>query len=82
MEKSEIIVYGTSWCGDCRRTLNFLDRNGIAHTWIDIDSDPAASNRVIEINAGKRIVPTILFPDGDIFVEPSDQDLAEKLGGS
>ena len=33
-----------------------------------------------EINNGLRVVPTIVFPDGDILVEPSNAKLAEKLG--
>lgn len=34
---------------------------------------------VEQINHGKRIIPTILFPDGSILVEPSNAQLAEKL---
>ena len=33
-----------------------------------------------KINEGKRIIPTILFPDGSILVEPSNAQLAQKLG--
>jgi hypothetical protein len=32
------------------------------------------------VNQGRRIVPTIIFPDGSILVEPSNAELAEKLG--
>jgi thioredoxin reductase (NADPH) len=35
---------------------------------------------VESINRGKRIIPTIIFPDGDILVEPTNAQLAEKLG--
>ena len=35
---------------------------------------------VEKVNQGKRIVPTIVFPDGDILVEPSNAQLAAKLG--
>ncbi|MEN6434231.1 MAG: glutaredoxin domain-containing protein [Anaerolineaceae bacterium] len=75
-----LIVYGTQWCGDCRRTHKFLDSNKIEYTWIDIETDMKAQNFVREINQGNCSVPTIIFPDGSILVEPNDQELAEKLG--
>src|SRR3990172_4926601 len=39
-----------------------------------------AERRVLELNQGKRIIPTIFFPDGSLLVEPSDADLARQLG--
>lgn len=76
----EIIVYGTSWCPDCRRSKNFLAENLIPYTWIDIEDDAEAMARVEELNNGNRSVPTILFPDGEVLVEPSNPALAKKLG--
>ena len=35
---------------------------------------------MLELNQGKRIIPTIFFPDGSLLVEPSDADLARQLG--
>ena len=32
------------------------------------------------MNQGKRSVPTIAFPDGSVLVEPSNAELAKKLG--
>lgn len=77
---STIIVYGATWCPDCRRSKQFLAENRIQYTWIDIEQDPAALARVEEINQGKRIIPTIVFPDGDVLVEPGNEELAAKLG--
>jgi thioredoxin reductase (NADPH) len=34
---------------------------------------------VERVNQGKRIIPTIVFPDGSRLVEPSNAELAEKL---
>ncbi|GAP20593.1 glutaredoxin domain-containing protein [Leptolinea tardivitalis] len=77
----EIIkLYGTSWCGGTRRARRIFDDNKIAYQWIDIDLDKEARSIVEQINHGNRSVPTIVFPDGSILVEPSDGQLAEKLG--
>ena len=75
-----IQVYGTEWCGDCRRSKLFLTQKQIAYEWIDIDKDAQAKALVLEKNAGKAMVPTIVFADGSFLVEPSNQELAAKLG--
>jgi glutaredoxin-like protein len=82
-EKEDIIVvYGTRWCGDSRRAKNFFDTHQIPYKWMDIDENPEASDFVRRINHGFRSVPTIVFPDGSRLVEPSIEQLAEKLGVS
>lgn len=75
-----LIVYGTPWCPDCRRSKQFLGEHRIAYDYIDIDQDPAAQAEVERLNRGNRSVPTIVFPDGSILVEPSNEELAQKLG--
>ena len=37
-------------------------------------------NRAQALNDGKQIIPTIIFDDGSILVEPSNAELAAKLG--
>ena len=71
--------YGTNWCGDCRRSKLFLDTYGLVYDWVDIEQDAEAALKVMEINGG-RSVPTIVFRDGSILVEPSNAELAQQLG--
>ena len=47
---------------------------------VDIDQDERGRQRVQEINDGKQIIPTILFEDGSVLVEPTDAELGRKLG--
>jgi len=77
--ESKIKVYGTTWCGDTRRARSIFQSEGIDYEWIDIASDPEASAFVERVNNGYRSVPTIVFPDGDILVEPAVTALSEKL---
>jgi mycoredoxin len=74
-----LIVYGANWCGDCRRTRRFLNQFQIPYEFINVDQDKEAEQFVIKTNRGFRSVPTIVFPDGSILVEPSNRQLAEKL---
>ncbi len=75
-----IVVYGAHWCPDCRRSKQFLGEHQIPYTWVDVEEDKAAEALVMEKNQGKRIIPTIVFDDGDFLVEPTNAQLAEKLG--
>lgn len=80
MAPPNITVYGAHWCPDCRRSKQFLGEHQISYEWVDIEEDPKAEQFVIEKNSGKRIVPTIVFADGDFLAEPSNAQLADKLG--
>ena len=77
---SDIVVYGAFWCPDCRRSKQFLGEHQIPYGWVNIEEDADGERQVIEINDGKRIIPTIVFADGSILVEPSNAELAAKLG--
>lgn len=78
--ETQIIVYGTTWCYDTFRAKKILDKNNIPYVWIDIDKDMEGRKFVEETNNGYRSVPTIVFPDGSILVEPSNDELSTKLG--
>ena len=79
MTKPVLKLYGANWCPDCRNTKRFLGEQGVAYDWIDIDADEDANRRIAELNNGKRVIPTIEL-DGDVLVNPSDAQLAERLG--
>ncbi len=75
----KITVYGTTWCWDCTRARRILDRHQIEFEFINIDKDRQAEEFVLKTNRGMRSVPTIVFPDGSILVEPSNKQLMQKL---
>lgn len=75
-----ITIYGAYWCPDCRRSKQFLGEHQIPYKWVDIEQDKDGEAYVLQRNNGKRIIPTIEFGDGSILVEPSNAELAKKLG--
>ena len=79
MAESELIVYATNWCGDCARARRFLDEQRVAYRWVDINRDREAEALVRKVNRGNRTVPTLVFPDGSMLVEPSNPELAQRL---
>ena len=80
MESPKIRMFGAPWCPDCQRAKQFMAEQRIAFEWNDIDRDEQARAYVQQVNNGKQIIPTIVFDDGSILVEPSNADLAAKLG--
>ena len=76
---SDIKVYGTTWCGDCTRAKLFMDENDVSYDWTDVDEETQYQDYIKELNNGQMRVPTIIFPDGSILVEPSNKELAEKI---
>ncbi|MGI2335133.1 MAG: glutaredoxin family protein [Dehalogenimonas sp.] len=81
MPEQEIIMYGTTWCPDCHRAKRVFGTKGIAFKWVDIAEKPEAAAEVERLNKGNRSVPTIVFPDGTILVEPGNAELEKKLVG-
>ena len=77
---NQIIVYSTVWCPDCKRAKKFFNDHRIQYQNIDIEKNAEAMNFVETVNEGMRIIPTIVFPDGSTLSEPSNAELAKKLG--
>jgi thioredoxin reductase (NADPH) len=77
---AEIQIYGASWCPDCRRAKRFLSDQRIAFGWYDVDQEPEGLKVVQERNNGNNVIPTIVFPDGSHLSEPTNEELANKLG--
>ncbi len=79
MAEQVIILYGTSWCPQTARVKRYLVECGARFRWCDIEEDAEGCAYVEKINGGNRSVPTILFPDGSVLVEPSSAELEKKV---
>ena len=80
MVQQQIRIFGAPWCPDCKRSKQFLTEQRVPYEWNDIDQDEEARAYVQQVNNGKQIIPTIVFPDGSLLVEPTNAELADKLG--
>lgn len=77
--ETNITVYGADWCPDTRRAKRLFDERKVSYKWVDIEQDKEGEKVVLETNRGNRSIPTIIFADGSILVEPSNEQLAAKL---
>lgn len=76
---TRILMFGADWCSDCRRSKALLDREGADYDYIDIEAVQDGADRALAIS-GRMNIPVVVFPDGSHLVEPSDAELAAKLG--
>ena len=81
-QERPILMYSTMWCGDCWRARRVFEALGVHYREINIERDAAAAERVSRINDGMLSVPTILFPDGTVLVEPTSAELEAKVAAS
>ena len=74
-----ITVYGYDWCEDTTRAREHFDAIGVAYTYVNYELDPAAKDVVH--GAGYRSTPVVVTPQGSLFMEPSDAELAGIVAG-
>ncbi len=80
MANSELTVYSTSWCCDCRRVKQFLRERQVTFREVNIDEAPEAEELVLRVNNGRRKVPTIEVEGRYFACSPFDpHQLADEL---
>ncbi|MGY5352507.1 FAD-dependent oxidoreductase [Wenyingzhuangia sp. IMCC45533] len=76
---NDIILYGADWCPDCKRAKDYLNNNNVKYDFIDVDLNKEATQKVEEINNGKRIIPTVII-NKKPYTNPDNATLANVLG--
>jgi len=79
LKPSQIVMYVTEYCSDCQRAKKFFEANNIPYLRIGLEGNREATEFVMQVNNGYRSVPTIIFPDGTVLVEPGWDELRQKL---
>src|SRR5438876_3414444 len=80
MSHTNIKLYGTNWCSDCKRSKKFLGEQRVHYDFINIEEDMEGQAFVQKLQNGGLTIPTIVFEDGSTLIEPSNAELAAKLG--
>jgi thioredoxin reductase (NADPH) len=80
MSHTNIKLYGTNWCSDCKRSKKFLGEQRIHYDFINIEEDNEGQAFVQKVQNGGLTIPTLVFDDGSVLIEPSNAELAAKLG--
>jgi thioredoxin reductase (NADPH) len=75
-----IRVAGTSWSASSHTIKDFLARSQIPYQFLDIERDAEARALVDQANETTYRLPVVFFPEGDVLIEPSLTEVAEKAG--
>ena len=85
-----IRLIGLFWSPKSHETKDFLARNGVPYQWLDVESDQEA-RRIVDYIRSKDSananttsttirLPILLFQDGSYLMEPTNAQIAEKIG--
>ncbi|MBD0263508.1 MAG: FAD-dependent oxidoreductase [Tolypothrix sp. Co-bin9] len=75
-----IRVIGNRWSPHSHQAKDFLARNQIPYQWMDIELSPEAQQLAEYADCDKLHLPLVLFADGSSLMQPSNVQIAEKIG--
>jgi thioredoxin reductase (NADPH) len=75
-----IRVAGTTLSSTCFAVKDFLASNQVPYQWLDMDDDATVRELLSGASGGLTRLPTVFFPDGTTLVQPTNRELAEKVG--
>lgn len=73
-----IRVVGNRWSPQSHQVKDFLARNQVPYQWLDIEL--AEARELVTYAEDKAQLPLVLFPDGARLIQPSNMQIAEKIG--
>src|SRR5260370_4169089 len=79
MSHTNIKVYGTNWCSDCKRSKKFLGEQRVHYHFIDIEEDSEGQPFLQKVQNGGLTIPTIVFDDGSQLIEPTNAEAPATL---
>ena len=74
------VVVGYRFSPQSHQTRDFLVRNCVPFRWLDLERDEEARRLLFEAKVSSTSLPLVRFPDGTQLVQPTNAELAEKLG--
>ena len=75
-----IRVVGHQWSAQSHQVKSFLARNLVPFQWLDIEIDEEARHLLELSGSDDSQLPLVLFPDGPSLTQPTNLEIAEKIG--
>jgi thioredoxin reductase (NADPH) len=73
-------VIGDQWSPRSHQVRDFLARNGVHYHWSDLGRGERGRRLLEKAGAGTDRLPVLVFPDGAWLADPTDAELAERVG--
>ncbi len=75
-----IRVIGNRWSPRSHEVKDFLARNQVPYQWLDVESSEEAQQLVSYADCDRLQLPLVLFTDGSSLLQPTNIQVAEKIG--
>src|SRR5499425_1952523 len=75
----ETKVVGHRWSARCSEVREFLARNQVPYRWYNTD-EPEGKRLLEAAGQDEETLPVVIAPDGTVLVEPSEPELASRVG--
>ncbi len=80
-ERNKMVVYGHDFCGQSRILTRVLKKSEIEYEYRDVvNGKPVWQKELKKLANGNLSVPTVVFPDGEVLVEPWPEQVLDRLG--
>ncbi|HKX27971.1 MAG TPA: fused response regulator/thioredoxin-disulfide reductase, partial [Blastocatellia bacterium] len=73
-------VIGCRFSRRAHQTRDFLVRNCVPFQWLDVENNEEARRLLGATDVKSSHLPIVMFPDGTQLVQPTNAEIAEKLG--
>ena len=81
MTTTKLIVYGHNYCLQSKFLVATLNKHTVDYEWRDVmQGEPGYQDELRQLANGNLSVPTTVFPDGTVMVEPWPGKVLKKLG--
>jgi thioredoxin reductase (NADPH) len=77
VERTQVV--GHRWSAHSFQVRDFLARNSVPYRWISSD-DPEGQRLLAAASVDVTNIPLVVTPNGDSLVDPTMEDLAERVG--
>jgi len=78
--RAGVQIVGSRYSPDTQRLREFATRNRLAHAWIDLDNDPAATVLLDSTGVHPGDTPIVLLEGADVLRNPSNAQFARAVG--
>jgi len=75
-----IRLLGYQYSPKSHHVKDFLSGNLFPYTWLDVESDPAAHEAMMLHGIDPKMLPAVIFDDGEVITGDSLVPIAKKLG--
>ncbi|MEJ7653925.1 MAG: response regulator [Chloroflexia bacterium] len=75
-----IRVVGNRWSAKSHDVKDFLAGNQVRFLWMDLESNQEARRLVQYVEGDVAKLPVVIFPEGDTLIQPTNLQIAEKIG--